>query len=236
MKKMDILADISLVFYLMVGIFLLIILGIAIKRYLESRGTPGEKTSFLFLLMGITGVFFLIIYLIGLFTTPDTLIDLIQQRLFFTVLVTLPFIFDLFAIQTQFGDFLDTGRLYTLVALITYLTALIIDWTFGVKALWSLILFYGVAAACATPSIYLWIKLIRVARVDLAMDTLKFYFYLVGFTLLDGFYIHNFLNSIIYGEARVLFQVQIDFIDSILFLGVVIFIVMAQLRSRTSSS
>lgn len=232
---MDALTDISNVIYVILSIFLVIILGIAIKKYLSSRKTPGERTAFLFLLLSISGIVFLFVYLFGLFTTPGTLPAFLQQKFYLIVLVTIPFLFVLFAVQTQFGDLLEKGRYFTIAGIITYGLCLIIAGVFEVDTLWAHILYYAVAAACVTPSIYLWIKLIEVARKDPAMDPLKFSYYLLGFSLLDAFYLHDFFMGVIYGDVLDVFHVVTDLIDAILMLGVVIFIVMAQLRTSSSS-
>jgi len=233
---MDALADISMVIYIMVGVFLLIILGIAIKKYLDSRKTPGERTAILFLLMGISGIVFFIIYFFGLFTIPDSLPFILQRKLFYMIMVTIPFLFVMFAVQTQYGDLLDKGRYFTIAGIITYSMSLVIAVAFDTTALWAHLLYYGIAVACITPSIYLWIKLISLARTDPAMDALKFGYYLIGFSLLDAFYLHNFLVGLVYGDALDANRILTDFIDAILLLGLGIFIVMAQLRSSRSSS
>ncbi len=232
---MDALADISMVIYLIVGIFLVTILVIAIKKYLNSRKTPGERTAFLFLLMGISGIIFLLIYLIGLFLPAESLAYIVQRKLFFIILVTIPFLFVLFAVQTQFGDLLDKGRYFTVAGISTFIFCLILAGAFDIDTLWAHLLYYAIAVACLTPSIYLWVKLIKLARTDPAMDPVKFSYYLIGFSLFNIFYLHNFLMGVIFGDARILFQVITDLIDAILLLGVGIFIVMAQLHMTTSS-
>jgi hypothetical protein len=233
---MDALADISMVIYIMVGVFLVIILGIAIKRYLDSRKTPGERTAFFFLIMSISSIVFFVIYFFGLFTIPDTLPYIVQRKLFFLILVTIPFLSVLFAVQTQYGNLLDKGRYFTIAGIITYLMSVVVGVAFDTSALWAHLLYYGIAVACITPSIYLWINLISLSRTDPAMDSLKFGFYLIGFSLLDAFYLHNFLVGVVYGDARESSQVFTDFIDAIILLGMGIFIVMAQLRSSRPSS
>jgi hypothetical protein len=232
---MDALTDISMVIYIMLSIFLVIILVIAIKKYLNSRNTPGERTAFLFLLLSISGIVFLFVFLFSLFLTIGTPSYNLQQRFYYIVLVTIPFLFVLFAVQTQFGDLLEKGRYFTIAGIITYGLCLIIAGVFDVNTLWAYILYYVVAAACVTPSIYLWINLINVARKDSAMDPLKFSYYLLGFSLLDAFYLHDFFMGVIYRDARITLQALTDIIDAILMLGVVFFIVMAQLRASSSS-
>jgi len=232
---MDALADISMIIYIVAGIFLIIILGIAIKRYLDSRGMPGQRTAFLFLLMSISGIIFLFIYLFGLFTTPDTIADFFQKKFFFIALVTIPFLFVLFAVQTQFGSLLEKGRYFTIAGIITYGLCLIVAGIFDINTLWAHISYYAVAVACVTPSIYLWVKLIKVARMDPAMDPLKFSYYLLGFILLDAYYLHDLLMGVFLGEAHITLQVITDLIDAILLVGLLIFIVMAQLRTAPSA-
>lgn len=232
---MDALADISMIIYIMVGVFLVAIFGIAIKRYLDSRKTPGERTTFLFLLMSISSIVFFVIYFFGLFTSPGTLPFIVQRKLFFMLLVTIPFLSVLFAVHTQYGNLLDKGRYFTIAGIITYLMSVVVGVAFDTAALWAHLLYYGIAVACLTPSIYLWISLIRLAQTDSAMDALKYSFYLIGFSLLDAFYVHNFLVGVVYADPSAN-QVFTDFIDAIILLGMGLFIVMAQLRSSRSSS
>ncbi|MFX1295292.1 MAG: hypothetical protein ACFFD2_10625 [Promethearchaeota archaeon] len=233
---MDTFEDISLVIYIIFGCLLIIILAITFNRYIKSRNTPAEKSSFLFLLVGIVGVILLFVYIGSMFTEEGSLgFILLKYKFYFAFLITLPYIFVLFAVQTHFGNLLDKGRYYTIAATITYLIALIIDITIDMSGPWG-ILYYGVAAICLTPSIYIWIKLINVSRIDPSMDTTKFIFYLIAFSSLDGFYIHDFFTYIIYGAARPIFEIQIDFIDSFFLLSLSIFVILALLRSRPPKS
>ncbi|MFX1294993.1 MAG: hypothetical protein ACFFD2_09105 [Promethearchaeota archaeon] len=222
--------------FIIVGVILILILGIAIKRYINSKNTPAEKTSLLFLLLGIVGFIYLILFMASKFLAPGSIEDQIITRIHSVVLVTIPFVFVLFAVQTEFGNLLNTGRYYTIAAITTYTFAAMVAAIYATSFFLARIFYYGFSIACITPSIYLWIKLVKAARIDPTMDTLKFIFYLIGFSFLDTYYIQNFLVTIINNDAWLTSLVQIQFFNSIFVLGLVVFTIIAQFRSKSSSS